>query len=89
MQIELTVQEIQVVQKALKSYENEPHTTGMLTSVMLTVLTSKSERDGEEIAEREHVEAARSEAKRKLETASIGLKLLSVLQQPSEFETHR
>lgn len=55
MQIELNTQEVDVVMKALKTYENAPQTEGLLVSVMTAVLTGKPPANGE-------TNAARTEA---------------------------
>ena len=88
MQIELTKQEIELLDIALDLWENEPQTIGLTSSMLGAMLfTGKRTKQEIEAAVRAEQEEARNESyKRRSRAIMIRVKLVQALNRESEHE---
>ncbi len=92
MTIDLTADEITMLDTALVEWQNAPGRDGMLNSIMTSIFRPKEDRGGvfddHESSLRNKIEHAHAEVrKRELQAMRLRLKLYEISQRPGEFES--
>jgi hypothetical protein len=83
MHIELNRQEIEIITKALKTYNTECQTSEMLTALLMAMLLGPSKAEGETRAAKDR--ARDEQHRREFDTTPILAKMQEVLSRETEF----